>query len=612
MILCDGAPVHFNLKMLERARELNIHINTLPSNTTHITQLQDKFIFANLKLQFKKKATEWHEKYHEQINNTMFIQLMNKIWKKVNDPAKIKIGFQKLGYFPLNRELMVKTVIYHEPAIIFEEIKEENKQTTANEPSNNLNGNNSPSLASSVLDYNNLKDLSIEAREHIRTLSNTFKLVNEALENKENLDPSQIGVLQSISSTATASSNKFNKFLNIEILSPEKNKVNVPRTVQQALTVPLLKANGKIKRGGIRKLNQRDSLALTSDSVYETLKENQFEALAEHCKRISINKRLSLIAETVFNHRLKALQHSCTDQLNLKHLLGHVFLDSNEYESPEYKTFELKTVYEMIKQTTLTHQPQIIREAQGFKSITAKRLNKLLTALMPKEAPYSILGGWMLHGLSDQVISSQIDMVYDCKHIDESLTASNLFLFNQDPAISAGHFDGECGYLYLKRGIKIWLTVPFDNEKFDEKQWKVLDLIKEKNRRWFVQQPGDLVVLSGSIKHMVISIVPCVAVGGYFNNALGTLDSLALYTKIRAQSNRLDPNKFLVDLGIDSASINHLLSTFTLTCRNLPKLKKKNLKTLFLARKNDFEKYKNSNNNSSIVDRINELYKLFD
>ena len=303
-----------------------------------------------------------------------------------------------------------------------------------------------------------------------------------------------------------------------------------------------------------------------------------------------IKEDIKLIAEVVQNHELNPIKHYLKHSLtDLRYALQRVFHDDQVIEFKNTELYSQQSVYEAIKQTTLTHQPQMLRIGSPIPNLDKIKLKHLVKSYLADEAPKSIFGGWVHYNIVDNAIGSNMDIVYDCRIVDKRLNASNLFLFNQNTAISAGHIDAECGYLFLKTGLKIWITVPFDNEKFDEEQWNLTDLLAENNRRWFYQLPGDIVIVSGSIKHMVITLKPSVAVGGYFNNSLGTLDSIALYTKIRALDSRLALNNTLEQFGINSISINYLLSNFIQTFPLFPIEKQENLKTLFNARKNDFD-----------------------
>jgi hypothetical protein len=628
IILCDGAPVHFNMKMLERARELNIGIVTLPANTTHITQLQDRFVFNRLKRLFKKKARQWYINYNQILNTHNFILIMNEIWPEVANVDKIKKGFERLGYWPLERsKLMDKVKQASGPSEIFQV----NKMLSPNQqhpPINNESeasfmlvdmhraDNNVHYAAPTVIDINNIKTVAISAHAALKQVERAFASVESlANYNKENIQPEEAKSiqceLQTVTELCRSTSNDLKQLIETEIISPSRNRMNVPRTLNEALITPTLKSNGKPNNKSSRRLDQTNSLALTSDAVFNHLKRVHSDRSRLHCTRM--DKHLNHMAEIVISHPSQPLYSSHKNKTDVADLLGHIYDDLHEAKLHDYAA-GITEVDRAIENACTSGEIQIIRNCTKklFSKLSKSKIEQLNIRCPVRDRSYVIEGGFVSYQLQEQNIANQIQVqLHNNSSINPNLTASSLFYFNQSHTICGGHFDALDGYLYLHSGLKLWLCIPFDSSINTINSWDLDDLLNIPSRKWFLQSATDVAIIPPSTKHIVISLKPCIALGGFFNSMIGVLNSIELWLNVRIRNLKHETD-ILQEYGINTRAIDAiivaLINAIRTTERNSEPLMV--LKQFYLTRKTSLKSLKQHPNNSTVIDRVTELMKV--
>jgi hypothetical protein len=625
LILCDGAPVHFNMKMLERARELNIGIVTLPANTTHITQLQDRFVFGRLKRLFKKKARQWYINYNQILNTHNFILIMNEIWPLVANVDKIKKGFERLGYWPVERsKLMDKVKRASGPSELFQENKMDEQQPLSNNESaasfmlvdmhradNNVNYS-----APTVIDINNIKTVAISAHAALKQVERAFASVESlANYNKENIQPEEAKnihcELQTVTELCRSTSNDLKQLIETEILSPSRNRLNIPRTLNEALITPTLKSNGKPNNKSSRRLDQTNSLALTSDAVFNHLKRVHSDRSRLHCTRI--DKHLNHMAEIVISHASQPLYSSHKNKTDVADLLGHIYDDLHEAKLQDYAA-GITEVDRAIEIACASGEIQIIRNCTKklFSKLSKSKIEQLNIRCPVRDRSYVIEGGFVSYQLQQQNIADQIQVqLHNNSSINPNLTASSLFYFNQSHTICGGHFDGLDGYLYLHSGLKLWLCIPFDSSINTINSWDIDDLINIPNRKWFLQSATDVAIVPPSTKHIVISLKPCIALGGFFNSMIGVLNSIELWLNVRMRNLKHETD-ILQEYGINTRAIDAiivaLINAIRTTERNSEPLIV--LKQFYQTHKASLKFLKQHSNNNTLIDRVTELMKV--
>ena len=85
--------------------------------------------------------------------------------------------------------------------------------------------------------------------------------------------------------------------------------------------------------------------------------------------------------------------------------------------------------------------------------------------------------------------------------------ASTLHYCNQPKTISLPHINGVSSYLYLYSGLNLWLTVSDNSDSQLSRSWSVNKIVQDFERKWFFQRPGELVIIPGSLKHIVFSLI---------------------------------------------------------------------------------------------------------
>jgi hypothetical protein len=324
-----------------------------------------------------------------------------------------------------------------------------------------------------------------------------------------------------------------------------------------------------------------------------------------------MKKYLSNAAEIVLNHPNKPLETQLLHPSDVKYLLGHVFADQFEAKLFDYTEYTADSVYDAIKRCTQSHKIQVIRKSSAIPKLNKSKLEQITTRCDVHDRTTLIPGGWVQYDITDPVIGEQLGVDYhSSKRIGKKLTASSIYVLNQNPTVCTGHIDADCGYLFLQSGLKLWLQVPFEsNFTSSSGSWKLEELLNESKREWFLTHPGDFIIVPARTKHIVISLKPSIALGGFFNSPLGTLDSIATWIIIRAEA-KIDLLNTIDDFKINSTCINAILIAFIKVIPHLPRTKLTDIKNLYLLLKTEFDNYKTHTNNEAIVDRIDEMIGL--
>ena len=105
ILFFDGHHSHLSIKLIELARNNNVHLVCFPPHTTHLIQPLDVGVFGPMKSAWKGILKEHQiETCATAVTKQEFPSLISKLWDRSFCPDHLVSGFRKTGIYPLSRE----------------------------------------------------------------------------------------------------------------------------------------------------------------------------------------------------------------------------------------------------------------------------------------------------------------------------------------------------------------------------------------------------------------------------------------------------------------------------------------------------------------------------
>ncbi|GFO01393.1 tigger transposable element-derived protein [Plakobranchus ocellatus] len=106
LLIMDNHESHICLKALEKAKENNVHILTLPPHTSNKTQPLDRSVFGPMKAYFNGAANSWMLRNPgKPISIYNMAEIIGCAWTQTATPRNIQSGFIASGIWPYNRNI---------------------------------------------------------------------------------------------------------------------------------------------------------------------------------------------------------------------------------------------------------------------------------------------------------------------------------------------------------------------------------------------------------------------------------------------------------------------------------------------------------------------------
>ena len=110
LLIVDSHKSHvYNVAFFEEMLENNIHVLTIPPNTSHIVQALDSTPFAQFQKNWQRLLLDYNFDHHGQVvGKGDFFKLVVPAWRHAMTVGRIQSGFRKTGIFPINFEAIDK------------------------------------------------------------------------------------------------------------------------------------------------------------------------------------------------------------------------------------------------------------------------------------------------------------------------------------------------------------------------------------------------------------------------------------------------------------------------------------------------------------------------
>jgi len=107
LLILNGHSSHVkNYEVIQKARESNVIILSLPSHCTHRLQPLDVSFFKSLNARYNAVVQTWHRQHPGRpVTETEFGDLFNTAYTTVTSVDKAQSGFRKTGIYPYNRDV---------------------------------------------------------------------------------------------------------------------------------------------------------------------------------------------------------------------------------------------------------------------------------------------------------------------------------------------------------------------------------------------------------------------------------------------------------------------------------------------------------------------------
>ena len=202
-----------------------------------------------------------------------------------------------------------------------------------------------------------------------------------------------------------------------------------------------------------------NSQVITQDQAISQLKRKHSDEI-KLLQSKQINPHLHQIAELIINHPSKPIITNLRKLDDVQDLLIHIL--SDKYNTNQISTnanYNINQINDCIYDSITD---QSIKIVYNVKHSMKKAPNFINLRCPVQDTPYLLPGGFVEYKLTNDKFSPAMNVNYfthDSK-ITNKLNISTMYYFNQNPTISSGHIDGDCGYLYLQSGLKLWIQVP--------------------------------------------------------------------------------------------------------------------------------------------------------
>jgi hypothetical protein len=179
----------------------------------------------------------------------------------------------------------------------------------------------------------------------------------------------------------------------------------------------------------------------------------------------------------------------------------------------------------------------------------------------------------------------------DFNHIDRvsNFTTKDTQILKHKPRVSRGHMDHGFGWLYLVNGFKVFVYIKENNREpgssippvqgcslRDPWDFNILTANQE-HVRYILMEPGQLVIVPPSVRHIVLSPVDCFAYGSYNSHIYGAIADLCNYLDLHRETHPDLPTMKDADEGMTVHQTSELASRINEFLaipenRNIPKL----------------------------------------
>lgn len=108
LLVLYGHGSHIVVQTIEEANNLCIDMLTLPAHTTHRFQPLDVSVFGSFKNYFRNERASWMENnLGVEVKRVELAKLASKAFKRALTPSNIKVGFRRIGIWPLNYDALM-------------------------------------------------------------------------------------------------------------------------------------------------------------------------------------------------------------------------------------------------------------------------------------------------------------------------------------------------------------------------------------------------------------------------------------------------------------------------------------------------------------------------
>ncbi|RHZ30404.1 hypothetical protein DYB37_011804 [Aphanomyces astaci] len=126
LLIVDGCSSHYSVHIVEEAKRLNILLQFLPANSTHLFQPLDVSVFRPFKIAIRSQiADDMRNDIGSNVTKQKAVSITCEVWANSTKTSTIVNGFASTGLFPPSLDaMMYRLSLFQPPSERVEEVEE--------------------------------------------------------------------------------------------------------------------------------------------------------------------------------------------------------------------------------------------------------------------------------------------------------------------------------------------------------------------------------------------------------------------------------------------------------------------------------------------------------